>query len=46
MHRLQTLGAHFEPAFTAAQATPAAPTGDKKDTLSVTDNRTGKNLLT
>jgi hypothetical protein len=42
MHRLQTLGAHFEPAYTAAQATPAASVGGKKDTLSIVDNRTGK----
>ena len=42
MHRLQTLGAHFEPVFTAATS---APTDGKKDTLSVTDNRTGKNKM-
>ena len=42
MHRLQSLGNHFEPAFTAAaNAPPAAPTTGKKDSLSVVDNRTG-----
>ncbi len=44
MHRLHSLGNHFEPAFTAAaNAPPAAPptTTGKKDSLSVVDNRTG-----
>lgn len=46
MHRLSVLGYHFEPAYTAGQApaTPA-PAGGKKDSLTVTDNRTGKCLM-
>jgi len=43
MHRVSILGNHFGPAYTAGQAptagTPAS--GGKKESLTVTDNRTG-----
>jgi hypothetical protein len=41
MHRLSLLGNQFEPAL-ENQATTQAAAGTKKDSLSVTDNRTGK----
>jgi len=44
MHRLSLLDNQFEPALTAAQAEAPVPF-EKKDTLSVTDNRTGRLIL-
>jgi citrate synthase len=42
MHRVSLLNNQFEPALTSNAAAPTAPATGKKDSLSVTDNRTGK----
>ena len=44
MHRLHLINNQFEPAQTSQAAAPAAP-ATKKDSLTVLDNRTGKNLI-
>jgi hypothetical protein len=42
MHRVSLLNNQFEPALTSNAAAPTAPGTGKRDSLSVTDNRTGK----
>jgi len=46
MHRISVLGSHFEPAYLAGtEPAKPAPAGGIKDSLSVTDNRTGKGKI-